>query len=146
MNWDLTPSRGYFVLAAGATAGHAPSTNTAYNFGANPNLVPGTGDSAYSVTMPRAGTVKRVYGVFVVAGTLAWTHTFTVSAKNNTGPVTHVVSTSVVGTAVANTFNASTLSLSFVAGDGIQVRFVTPQWTTLPTVTFWTVTAEVEYT
>lgn len=143
---NLTPQRQSFIFAAGAAAGHAPAAATTYNFGSEPGKNPGTGDSVFSVLMPRAGNVRRIYGIFVVAGTLASAGSITVRAKNNTGPATETITAALVGTAVANTFSNTAMTLAFVAGDGLQIQFACPVWVTAPTLTFWTVTMEVEFT
>lgn len=135
-----------FFLNAGPVAGHSPADSTTYRFGPQPGINPGTTSSAYAAFATRGGTIKRAYGNFVVAGTLASAENVTVRVRNETAATTEAVTSTLQMTAVSNPFNNTAMTLAFSAGDNIACEFVTPAWATNPTVVFYNLTIELQYT
>jgi hypothetical protein len=134
------------VFLAGATSGFSPADATTYQFGMQVGVSPTTTSAAvFSPLMTRSGHIRRVYGVWIVAGTLGSAGSSTVRVKNLTTTSTENVSTAVGATATLNTFSNTAMTLSFSAGDALALELISPTWVTNPTATFFNVSIEVEY-
>jgi hypothetical protein len=83
------------------------------------------------VYIPKAGTVKTIYGTFIqtVGGT---TETSTLSFRLNDTTDT-AISSAIINDANTTTFSNTGLSIAVAAGDYFEFKWVTPTWATNPT-------------
>ena len=129
------PSAGYVItfLSGGA---FNPADSTTYYFGGLP-FAPVTGALNRPLWVPRAGTVKAVYGS-VIAAVAGSNENTTLSFRLNDTTDTTVTSTLELSAAGLRTdFNNAALGIAVVAGDYFTFKWATPAWVTNPTtVTF----------
>ncbi|HEY6019283.1 MAG TPA: hypothetical protein VIY48_05080 [Candidatus Paceibacterota bacterium] len=124
----------YVMLASGAQ--FSPADATTYFFGSVQNASPTTTAAQRKIFIPKAGTIKRVdIALHNNAGVAGSGETSTMSLRlNNTTDTT--LSTGITTTATSgNTtfFNVTGLSVAVVAGDFVEIKWVTPTWVTNPT-------------
>lgn len=84
---------------------------------------------------PKDCTIVGAYGSAVVKGTLATTENSTLSIRKNNTADTTITSTLKFSTA-SNTFS-NTFTISMTAGDYMEIKLLTPTWTTNPTTVSW---------
>ncbi len=128
----------YSLIAGGQIA---PADATTYYFGSFPRMVASTTADTRRIYIPRAGTISTVtLGVYNNGGTQGSNETSTVSIRKNNTTDTTVTSTFDTNDAsgASSFFNITGLSISVVAGDYIEFKWVTPTWATNPTaVELW---------
>lgn len=135
-NWtSVAPPTGNlgYVLMISNNIGLSNPTDGATYFQSRGNFtgVTASGTSRTRMSVPRAGTVTKIYGSITVAGTLGSTETSTLSLRlNNTTDTT--ISSTLQLSAADNPFNA-TVSIAVVAGDYLEFKILCPTWGTNPT-------------
>ena len=124
---------GFGYTLQGFQGAFNPADATTYHFGSMPTLSTGVTTSALQrLYIPKAGTIKSCYLVFI-ASVLGSAETSTVNIRLNDTTNT-VVSSSVTNNANPTVFSNTALSIAVVAGDYIELQWVTPTWvTTNPT-------------
>jgi len=131
-----------YTLSANNQPGN-PADGTTYFI--SPGLAltgsPTSGGAFTRFYVPQAGTITKVYGTATVQGTLATTENSTFSIRLNNTTDTTVTNTLKLNTA-DNAFNA-TVSISVVAGDYIEFKFVGATWATNPTTVSFSATAYI---
>ena len=135
-DWDVFNEKGFTIVISGSQNTIADATS--YYSGATQNNSSGTA-GANRIYIPRNCTLVAGYGFFLNAGTAGTgeSGTFYVR-KNNTTDAT--VSASVTTNATHNTFNGTGLTATYVAGDYIEGKWLTPTYATNPSNCRWTVT------
>lgn len=125
----------YALHAEGDTLA-APVDATTYYIGAPFNDPPDTQANFKRIYIPKAGTITRVdltiNNAAGVAGT-AENSTFSLRLNNTTDTL---LSNTVPTNAVANQslfYNFTGLAIAVVAGDYIEIKWLTPTWVTNPT-------------
>lgn len=122
---------GYSLMFYGNTQ-TTPADSTTYYFGNAPAAAIDTNATWYRVYVPKAGTIKAVYGNLHTAGTSGSTENSSIYVRiNNTTDVT--VTTSRTTNNVSNPFSATGLSTAVAEGDYLEIKWVTPAWATNPT-------------
>lgn len=133
---DWIKQNGSYVIQVGGTGYTAsPADATTYYFGAL------TGSSSYATTylntahriyIPRAGTISKIYGVFV-SGTAGSNETSSLYLRvNNT--TDYLISSSItVNSTSGVTFNNTSLNIPVSEGDYILYKYISPTWATNPT-------------
>ena len=135
-DWDVFNEKGFTIVISGSQNTIADATS--YYSGATQNNSSGTA-GANRIYIPRNCTLVAGYGFFLNAGTAGTgeSGTFYVR-KNNTTDAT--VSAYVTTNATHNTFNGTGLTATYVAGDYIEGKWLTPTYATNPSNCRWTVT------
>lgn len=125
---------GYTLFTSGAS--FTPADATTYYIGVpNMQALPSTTANATRMTIPKAGTIKRIDYYTTTGGTAGSTETSTVSFRlNNTTDTT--ISNAVItsGGATIATFSNNALSIAVAEGDTFEIKWVTPSWATNPTI------------
>lgn len=112
----------------------SPADATTYFFGGNQTqtaTVGGTGGSR-RIYIPKTGTIKAIYLFFLNSGTLGSNETSTIYIRLNATTDT-TISSSITNDSAQLAFNATGLSISVVAGDYFEIKWITPTWVTNPT-------------
>lgn len=112
-----------------------PSDSTTYYVGALFGVVGSTSEGFRRIYIPKNGILSSVYGSVVVSGTLGSAHNSSVYVRLN-GASDTLVSSTVAMTAAYNTFSGTSLGIAVSAGDYIELKIVTPAWTTNPTTVY----------
>lgn len=108
-----------------------PNNGTNY-YGGGQVQSSGTTAGVCRIYIPKTGTIKSCYVVFDNAGILASNETSTIAIRvNNTSD--NLISSSVTNDTRPTTFSNTAMSVSVNAGDYIEIKWVTPTWTTNPT-------------
>ncbi len=119
---------GYVLTAYSAT--FSPSDSTTYYWGSFYNATPATTGGTSRIYIPKAGIIKKVYALVSVASTLGSAETSTMSIRlNDTTDTT--ISSAILTTAAQQVYSATT-AITVAEGDYIQIKWVTPAWTTNP--------------
>ena len=139
------------VFSAGPSSGYAltflsggafnPADATTYYFGNIP-AAPVTGSTNRPLWIPRAGTIKAIYGSAVMAG-LGTTENSTLSFRLNDTTDTAITTTLDLSAARVDFSNVA-LSIAVAAGDWCSIKWATPTWVTNPTSLVFIATALVE--
>lgn len=136
----------FLFVGGNYVSGASPADATTYVIGALPGFDPiATDPTVGPVVMPRAGTVKVVHGQVAVVGQLASAGSSTVRVKNITQSTTEIVTSALAMTAALNVFNNTAMTLTFNAGDRLEITLLTPTWATNPQGVFYSITVYVEY-
>lgn len=125
-------SAGYLLFLQSDITTPMPDSTTSYlanGFSMQNNTV-SSNQSKYFI--PKAATLKAVYGFTVVNGVLASGESSSLTIRLNNSTNT-LVSSSILFSSASNTFSNNALSLSLIAGDFIEFTFTTPAWVTNPT-------------
>jgi hypothetical protein len=135
-DWDVFNEKGFTIVISGSQNTIADATS--YYSGATQSNSSGTA-GANRIYIPRNCTLVAGYGFLFRSGTAGTgeSGTFYVR-KNNTTDAT--VSASVTTNATHNTFNGTGLTATYVAGDYIEGKWLTPTYATNPSNCRWTVT------
>lgn len=123
---------GYTLYGQIASVAVSPADATTYYFGSN--FVGGlnTTVNISKIYIPVAGTIDVCYIYCSVTGTFGSSETSTVYIRlNNTTDTT--VTTSLRANVATNVASNSGLNIAVVAGDYIEIKWVTPTWATNPT-------------
>ena len=116
-----------------------PADATTYYAGGLP-FAWNTGSTARPLWIPRAGTIKAIYGSFIVAGAGS-NEQSTVSFRLNDTTDTTITSTLELSAAGLRTdFSNTALAIAVAAGDWASLKWVTPTWATNPTTVSVTAT------
>lgn len=92
----------------------------------------GTTAGVSRIYIPKSGTIKACYLVFDNSGILGSTETSTISIRvNNT--TDNTISTTITNDMRPTIFSNTSMSISVTAGDYIEIKWVTPTWSTNPT-------------
>ncbi len=127
-SWADPPYTIQFLESAGVAT---PADSTTYYIGFCPSTNSTTG-AVHRMHIPRAGAIVAAYLNVVVEGTLGTTETSTVSIRlNNTTDTT--LSSSVQTNAAFQTYSNTALNIAVAAGDYIEIKWVTPAFSTNPT-------------
>ena len=127
----LTKPTGYTLLLENGSL-LSPADATTYHAGSFSAAGATTNAAQRRVYIPRTGTIRACQLYFLNGGTLGSNETSTVSIRlNNTTDTT--VSAAVTNDALSTTFSNSALGVAVVAGDYIELKWVTPTWATNPT-------------
>ena len=132
---------------AGSSAGGSgtPADSTTYYL--RTNGIPTIGATASTIftrlAIPKTGTIKAVYGIVEVLGTLSSGENATVAIRLNDTTTTNITTT-VETNAIYNNFGAGNASIAVTAGDFIDVLFITPTWVTDPTTVRISATVYIE--
>jgi hypothetical protein len=121
-----------YSLQAGSSTNLNPADTTTYYYGCFPSIAASTTAASARCYIPKAGTVKAIYGNFWNNGTLGSAETSTINFRVNNATDT-VISAGVQNNALVTTFSNSSLSIAVVAGDYFEIKWVTPTWATNPT-------------
>ena len=134
------------IFSAGPSAGYAlqflsggafnPVDSTTYYLGGLP-FAPVTGALNRPLWIPRAGTIKAVYGT-VISAVAGSNENTTLSIRLNDTTDTTVTSALELSAAGLRTdFSNTALAIAVAAGDYFTMKWATPAWVTNPTtVTF----------
>lgn len=121
-----------YVLSLHSNNTGSPSNATTYYFGADATWHSHTASKAVTrMYVPKAGTIKSVYGGFYV-GAPGSAETFTLNLRLNDTSNTAITTTASTSLA-SNYFQNTGLSVAVVAGDFIDLVATTPSWVTGPT-------------
>jgi len=127
---------GYRIAFQGYTAGLNPLDGATYYNGCRTYTALNTTAAISRCYIPVAGTITVADLYVHVAGTLGSSNAATVSVRlNNTTDTT--ISAAVTTTAVSQVFSNTGLSIAVAAGDYIELKWVSPTWTTNPTTVNW---------
>jgi hypothetical protein len=99
-------------------------------------------DGVQRIRVPKAGTIKYIYVDFLNAAT-GTAETSTISLRLNSSADTSI-SAVVKNDATVNSVSNTGLSIAVVAGDYIELKWVTPTWATNPTSVFITFVVYIE--
>lgn len=126
-------AKGYVLQGGGNADAFNPSDSTTYYFGAGLGLsVSLTTADIKRLYIPVAGTITLARVTFSTTGTLGSNNQSTVSIRlNNTTDTT--LSAVTTQDAAVTSFASGALSVAVVAGDYIELKWVTPAWGTNPT-------------
>jgi len=112
-----------------------PADSTTYYFGSAYSQTPATSAATRRIWMPRAGTVRAVYGHFAVGGTLGTTENISIYIRvNNTTDAT--ITTTAHMSAATNTWSNNAMTQAIAQGDYIEVKMTMPAFATNPTTVF----------
>jgi hypothetical protein len=146
-NNTITNTTGYIqLLNSAGSSTTAMAASTTYYFGTlSVNFFPGTGATTHRVFFPKAGTIKKIYTVFRTgSGTPSSAETVSLYVRvDNTTDYT-------IGTGfrtdVANTvyFDAQTTNISVAEASYVNIKMVTPAWTTVANYPFVEVRLYIE--
>lgn len=125
---DFKLSGGYSIQAQQGNLSTVPDSTT-YYFGSVVNS-PGTGGGVRKLFIPATGTIKRI-DLFALS-TNASSENFTYSLRLNDTTDTTITTTADFSS-MPYTGGNSNLSIAVTAGDFVEIKFVTPVWTTNPT-------------
>lgn len=107
-----------------------PADATTYFFGGQPSLAAVTTADVARITIPRAGTVRRIDLSARILGVAGTTETSTISFRLNNTTDTTITATLNMSASV----NVSaTVSITVAAGDYFEIKWLTPTWVTNPT-------------
>lgn len=112
-----------------------PADATTYYMGAFA-LAPTTTATSRWLTIPRAGTITRIdIIIFNNGGTQGTNETSTISLRLNNTTDTTITSSFDANDAagLVSLFNNTALSIAVAEGDHIEIKWVTPTWSTNPT-------------
>ena len=124
-------------ILQGNVGGFDPADATTYYLGNSQRATASAHATAQlgKVHIPLAGTIVAIYVTFDQTGTTGTTETSTASIRlNQTSDTT--ISAVVQNDANIEVFSNTGLSITVVAGDYIEVKWVTPTWVTNPTAVF----------
>lgn len=122
---------GYTLSFFGNTQS-SPADATTYYFGNAPAAAIDTNATWYRIYVPKTGTIKEVRGNLHTGGTSGSSESSSIYVRiNNTTDLT--ITTSLTTNSVSNPFSATGLSQAVTAGDYLEIKWVTPTWTTNPT-------------
>jgi hypothetical protein len=131
MATEVSRKHGYALQFGGATWN--PSDATTYYIGSQLGVAPASNAGFTRIYVPHAGVVVGVYISIVVAGTNGTSETSTISIGVNNSSFTTVSSAVTAdGGASPTTFSNTALGIAVVAGDYLEIRWVTPTWATNP--------------
>lgn len=119
--------------ATAAAIGLDPADSTTYIFGDRPSFEASTSAETLRVTMPKAGVIKSIHGIFVQLGVTGTGESSTLTVHNRTQATSQTISAAVLHNAARTLFSNTALSLAFNAGDEIDLSWLTPAWATNPT-------------
>lgn len=120
----------------------SPAASTTYYFGSNLKNVLSTGAGNQRIYLPKGGTINRCY-VFFQGGISSNQNSSIYLRLNNT--TDNLITSSLnLSIATPNVFNNTSMGMAVTAGDYIEVKWVTPAWTSSPTNMFLTVNFVVE--
>lgn len=129
--WVVQGGGGYTLQFFGNTQS-APADATTYYFGNAPAAPIDTNAGWYRVYVPRSGTIRSVYGNLHTGGATGTGENSSLFVRiNNTTDVT--ITTTRTTNNVSNPFSVTGLSQAVVAGDYLEIKWVTPTWATNPT-------------
>ncbi len=117
----------------------SPADATTYYFGSSFTDSPTTTAATRRVYIPKAGTITRVdLSVHNGGGTVGSNETFTMLLRLNNTTDTPLSSNIQANAASGGTnfYNITGLSIAVVAGDYIEIKWVTPTWATNPTLVY----------
>ena len=123
---------GFGGIQAGFSINLSPADAATYYTGCFPYVVPGAASGRARCYLPRAGTIKAIYGVFWNSGTLSSGESSSIYFRLNNAADT-LISAAVTNNAVNTTFNNSNLAIAVAAGDYFEIKWITPAWVTNPT-------------
>jgi len=133
-NITLAASAAY-VLPLGTAVNNSPADSTTYYIGGDLNNNLNTTWNISSVEVPKSGTLKRVFIKARVGGTLASAQAVSHYIRLNDTTDLTVDTTATYDTTATNLIAA--LNQAVVAGDFLNLKVVTPAWTTNPTLVRW---------
>lgn len=121
-----------FPVAGDRATAHNPADATTYFFGAFGEINPGTTATSSPLVLAAPCLVTLASIRVNVLGTLgsAGSATFNLRVNNATD---YLLSAAVGFTAATQTVTVSGLSILLLAGDELQIKFLTPTWVTNPT-------------
>ena len=134
MDWNYPTGNvlGYNLYAQLSSVAASPADGTTYYFGSNVVATLNTTAGRARIYIPAAGTIDACYLFLTTTGTLGSSETSTISIRlNNTTDTT--VSAAVLANEAVTAFSNNGLSIAVVAGDYIEMKWVTPTWATNPT-------------
>jgi hypothetical protein len=134
--WTPKPARWWTLHNAGDAGGLNPAASTSYYFGQFFLFDPSTSVASQRTTLDQACRITNMRVTVVVAGTLASAGTAQFSIRKN--DTTDTAGPTIAFTASGQTA-AAALLVDFAAGDDFTIKFTTPAWVTLPTVTLYAV-------
>jgi hypothetical protein len=122
-----------YVLRMTTSGSGSPADATTY-FMADQQIftISTASDIRCRLYIPKAGTIKAVYGAIGVSGTLGSSENITVALRLNNSTDINVTTTLQLTTAY-NIFNNAALGTAVVAGDYLEFKVVCPTWVTNPT-------------
>jgi len=112
----------------------SPADSTSYVLGGI-GITATSGGGVTNVYIPRAGTITKAYIHQLVSPTLGTTETSTVSVRLNNSTNTTITSI-FQQDQTTETFSNTSLSIAVVAGDFVEILWVTPAWVTNPTIVY----------
>lgn len=128
----ITGAIGYTLMAAGAS--FSPADATTYFFGGLPSVVPTTSAAIERLYIPKAGKIKAAYIFFNQSTGSNETSSMSIRLNNTTD---FLISNAVTNDSSGTAFNSTSLNsgngIDVVAGDYVEIKWVTPTWGTNPT-------------
>lgn len=134
MDWAYPTGNvlGYTLYGQLASVSVSPADATTYYFGSNFVGALNTTANRCKLYIPASGTIDACYIYITVLGTFGSSETSTLSIRLNNATDT-TVSSSMTMSAATNTNSNTSLNIAVVAGDYIEIKWVTPTWVTNPT-------------
>ena len=119
-----------YVLNLGMTTAMNPADATNYYCGSRINIVLDTTAALARVYIPKAGTITAASGYFQYANGTTELSTIYIRLNNTTSTA---ISAAVNLSSTPSVYTNSALSIAVVAGDYIELHWLTPTWATNPT-------------
>lgn len=142
--WTVPANTGYALAVQTLAYSGTPVDGAIYFWCTGQALLSNTASGTDSrLFVPKAGTIKAVYGTFDVNGTLGSGESITYAIRlNNTTDTT--ISSTAVASSATNAFSNSGLSIAVVAGDYVELKMTCPTWVTNPTSVAGSVSIYIE--
>ena len=137
----ITGYQGYSLSSYLGSIALAPADATTYYFGGAFTNALITTAAIRRLYIPKSGTIKAAYVTFSQTAGTAETSTISIRLNNTTDTA---ISAAITNDAAVTTFNNTGLSIAVVAGDYIEIKWVTPTWATNPTAVVCNVITYIE--
>lgn len=132
MNIDVGPG-GYSLVASHYSFN--PADAATYYFGAFPAATPGITAAVARCYIPTAGTITRISVYALVGDILGSAQNSTLNFRLNNTTNTQITATMTYDALTENVLTTG-LSIAVAQGDYFEIQWVTPTWTTNPTVIY----------
>lgn len=127
---QITGYQGYTLNAKIGTLNNlSPADAATYYWGGSIYNAFNSTPAVKRLYIPKAGTIKTIFITFNQTAGSAETSTIYVRLNNTTDTI---VSSSVINNATSTTISNTALAISVIAGDYIEIKWITPVWATNP--------------
>jgi len=127
---DWVKVNGSYTLQYGNANGNPADSNT-YYIGLPVNLAPTVGANLRKIYIPSSGVITSVYGSFFV-NVNASSETFPIYVRVN-DTTDYLITNSLKLDATVSEYINTALNIPVVAGDYVEIKYITPAFTTNPT-------------